>query len=200
MELSSLWRACNKWITMFLQIWSLCMMKWSSHSLIMNWKSVFFKKQKINYNLRQHRWSNSLQMLELFLLSKLIKQSQALRLIKLKILTLQKWCLILRKKANCKTRQMRIGKQNKMNKIKNKSLKSLTRRNKLLLPVRLVLHKKEIKKKKKILIWNLRRMQMKEKMKKIKMRIKYKENMLYQIIKKIPKLKMIHLKKSKSEV
>ena len=47
---------------------------------------------------------------------------------------------------------MRIGKQNKMNKIKNKSLKSLTRRNKLLLPVRLVLYKKEIKKKKKILI------------------------------------------------
>ena len=139
-------------------------------------------------------------MLELFLLSKLIKQSQALRLIKLKILTLQKWCLILRKKANCKTRQMRIGKQNKMNKIKNKSLKSLPRKNKLLLPVRLVLYKKEIKKKKKILIWNLRRMQMKEKMKKIKMRIKYKENMLYQIIKKIPKLKMIHLKKSKSEV
>jgi hypothetical protein len=47
---------------------------------------------------------------------------------------------------------MRIGKQNKMNKIKNKSLKSLTRRNKLLLPVRLVLYKKEIKKKKKIMI------------------------------------------------
>ena len=41
---------------------------------------------------------------------------------------------------------------------------------------------------------------MKEKMKKIKMKIKYKENKLYQIIKKIPKLKMINLKKSKSEV
>jgi hypothetical protein len=56
-----------------------------------------------------------------------------------------------------------------MNKIKNKkSLKSLPRKNKLLLQVRLVLYKKEIKKKKKILILNLRRMQIKEKMKKVR--------------------------------
>ena len=77
MELMSLWKPCNKWMTMFHLIWFLSIIIWSFPFLTMKWELVFIRRQLMNWLINNKKHKNSLQinmqiMLNFMLLSFMI--------------------------------------------------------------------------------------------------------------------------------